>query len=249
VSVFLDIVIVGIWLFGVYSLGHLGYAKTAGMRNRLINHKPIKQAASLVDTERWIRDEDHELWPDTEFHHVQCAICGPGPLKRGVVPSTFDHPFFRKKVEEGEDSYGKWRVEVLRPARPQNAKIVSSQVIMDGRVTGYHTLMLDLDFPVTLMESSTAGHHHLYADHLMTWKQYKRVLDAMAKAGLIEEGYYRAALRQNATFLRPPWVKKDPKPKRGVHAKFNPGGVVDARSTAQRMVNALQALKTRGEKR
>jgi hypothetical protein len=30
----------------------------------------------------------------------------------------------------------------------------------------------------------------------------------MSAAGLIEQGYYRAALRQNATMLRPPWVKK-----------------------------------------
>jgi hypothetical protein len=169
-----------------------------------------------------------------------------------VVPSTFDHPFFRKKVEEGEDSYGKFRVEVLQAARPQNAKIVSSRVLQDGKATKYHTLMLDLDYPVTLMESSTAGHHHLYADHLMTWKQYKRVLEAMAKAGLIEQGYYHAALRQEATFLRPPWVKKDPSPKRGVHAKFKDGGpvsVASARNSVQQMTNALNAyLKKRSNR-
>jgi hypothetical protein len=58
------------------------------------------------------------------------------------------------------------------------------------------------------VQSTTAGHHHLYADVPMTWRHYKGVLKAMEAAGLIEHGYYKAALRQGFTALRPPWVEK-----------------------------------------
>lgn len=201
----------GIWLCGIWYLARLLYARTAPLRHQVVNHKPLQQAITLAETDRFIRDQEHELYPDEKLDHLNCAVCGPGPLLQGMVPSKFEHPFFVEYEEEHSNGYGTWKkTRVLRPRRAADAEMVSSAVIENGKYTGMHTLMLDLDFPVTLVESTTPGHHHLYADHQMTWLEYRGMLKAMANAGLIEHGYYRAAVRQRATMLRPPWVKKPP---------------------------------------
>lgn len=202
------VIFTAIFLYGLVSLVRLAYVKSVPIRHKVVNHSAERGAITLADTDRFIREQEHELWPDKELRHVNCTICGPGPLKQGVVPSQHDHPFFTKGMEDVSDGYGSWKVEVLRAARAEDAEMVSSKVIKDGRSTGQHTLMLDLDFPVTVVESSTTGHYHLYADVLMSWRQYSRVLKALADAEIIEQGYYRAAMRQRATMLRPPWVKK-----------------------------------------
>jgi hypothetical protein len=235
-TVVIDIGILIVWFYGLFALSRLAYVKSTPWRHKAINHKAYREALTLNDTDRFVRDQEHEIWPDKKLDHVDCAVCGPGPLKQGMVPSRYGHPFFVKGIEERSDGYGTWKIETVKAALAENAEMVSSQVIEDGTYTGKHTLMLDLDFPVTLVESTTTGHYHLYADHLMTWRQYRGVLKAMSEAGLIEQAYYRAAVRQSATMLRPPWVKK---------GALDYGGVVRARSAQQRMVNALNNLKQR----
>jgi len=196
------------WCTMLVVLARFTYIKTAPLRHQVVNRAATRQAIEMLDTDRAIREQDHELWPNQKFDHVNCTICGPGPLLQGLVPSKHEHPFFSTKKEWVSDGYGSWQVERLKGTLPEYATTVSSTVLEDGRPTGKHTLMLDLDFPVTLMESTTTGHHHLYADRLMSWPQYKGVLRAMKNAGLIEKDYYKAACRQQATMLRPPWVKK-----------------------------------------
>lgn len=72
-----------------------------------------------------------------------------------------------------------------------------------------HAPILDLDFPCHVVESSTPGHSHLYIDKRMSWWKYRRLLKALWKAGLIEEGYYRASVQRGATHLRHPRMTKD----------------------------------------
>lgn len=72
-----------------------------------------------------------------------------------------------------------------------------------------HKVVLDIDMPAVLLESSTPGHHHLYIDHEMTWKNYKRLLNVMAEVGLLEPGYVGASETRKHTALRLPWVRKD----------------------------------------
>jgi hypothetical protein len=57
--------------------------------------------------------------------------------------------------------------------------------------------------------SSTPGHTHLYVAKQVSWGQYKKVLKAMAKAGLIEDAFYEASVGARAAMLRLPWVKKE----------------------------------------
>jgi len=197
------------WCTMLTVLARLAYIKTTPLRHKVQNRAPLKAAITLEENDRFIQDQEHQIWPDATFEHVNCAVCGPGPLHQGVIPSTYAHPFFRKGTKTVDDGYGTWQVEALVESNGINAEMVSSAVIENGQYTGKHTVMLDLDFPATLVQSTTTGHHHLYIDHLMPWHQYRKLLKALADVDLIEQGYYRAAIRQSATMLRPPWVKKE----------------------------------------
>ena len=154
----------------------------------------------LVD--RDIQEREHLLFPDEKHQHLNCRVCGPGPLGRGEVPSKFLHVFYRVNLEH--DGYGVYehRVECGAP----RATIVSSELDLER---GTHTPMLDIDVPARLVESSTPGHSHLYIDVQMPWRKYKRLLKALMKAGIIEEGYYKMSVKRKATHLRPPWVDKN----------------------------------------
>lgn len=66
---------------------------------------------------------------------------------------------------------------------------------------GKHAPALDIDMPCTLRESKTPGHHHLLIDKEMTWRQYKRLMRALVRAGIVEKGYYLASRNKGASFL------------------------------------------------
>jgi hypothetical protein len=94
--------------------------------------------------------------------------------------------------------------EFREPAElASEANLISSKCI-DGR----HRPILDLDIPARYVPSSTAGHGHLYIDHPLTWEQYEQVLIVLGEVGILEKGYVGAAIRREATFVRPEWVRK-----------------------------------------
>lgn len=72
-----------------------------------------------------------------------------------------------------------------------------------------HRLLIDVDFPVKAIPSSTPGHTHLYIDKEVDWEQVENVLQALAAAGIVEQGYADACQDQGFTTLRLPWVKKE----------------------------------------
>ena len=80
--------------------------------------------------------------------------------------------------------------------------------------TELHMPVIDIDVPCKLIESTTPGHFHLYIDRTVTWEQYCGLLRAMVDCGYVEEGYYQAALRRGATFVRKPGVLKPQRPAR-----------------------------------
>lgn len=71
-----------------------------------------------------------------------------------------------------------------------------------------HKLVIDLDLPAKLIESTTPGHYHLYVDKLIPTDKYFALLKALANAGLIEPGYLGASEARGYTAVRLPWVKK-----------------------------------------
>lgn len=94
---------------------------------------------------------------------------------------------------------------------PEAANLISS---LCG--DGMHAPVIDFDIPIEVYPSSQLGHHHLYINKKITWIQYKNILAALWEAGLIENGYYQAALQQIATYVRPVGVIKIDAPK-GAH--------------------------------
>ena len=72
-----------------------------------------------------------------------------------------------------------------------------------------HKVVLDIDFPAKLIPSSTPGHFHLYVDCPIPKDKYIAMVNAMAAAGLVQEGYAGAAERRGYTGVRLPWIKKE----------------------------------------
>jgi hypothetical protein len=115
--------------------------------------------------------------------------------------SEFDHRLFRIT------NWGGYNDEECQPVTElADADVISSE-IADNR--GTHTVMLDLDVPAKLVPSTTEGHSHLYIDVPIKWHDYTKLLQALADAGIIEEGYRSASLSRGRTSLRLPWVKKE----------------------------------------
>lgn len=84
------------------------------------------------------------------------------------------------------------------------ANLVSSKV--DGV---WHMPVIDIDkIPVKVVPSTTEGNCHLYIDKKMTWRQYKNLLQSLYECGIIEGGYYSAALAESMTFVHKPGHKK-----------------------------------------
>lgn len=93
--------------------------------------------------------------------------------------------------------------EFRQPTVKDKANLLSS-LCQDGN----HRPVLDFDIPARYVPSTTEGHGHLYIDLALDWEKYEKLLVALADAGILEDGYVKAALRRKATFVRPEWVKK-----------------------------------------
>lgn len=97
----------------------------------------------------------------------------------------------------------------------ENANAISSRAWVKDpdHELKQHKVLLDIDLPVAVVESSTEGHHHLLIDKLVEWDDYVKLLELLAKMGIIEEGYAQAAIRRGATWVRAPWERKrEPEP-------------------------------------
>lgn len=73
-----------------------------------------------------------------------------------------------------------------------------------------HQVVLDIDHPCWVVESSTPGRHHLYIEVPggISWPHYQNLLNALSSAGVIETGYRNASVRRTFSTLRLPWIKK-----------------------------------------
>jgi len=87
------------------------------------------------------------------------------------------------------------------------AHVVSSLRREDNR----HALVIDIDHPSWLVESSTPGHFHLYVDVPggIGKDEYFALLMALANAGVIEPGYAGASAARGHSDVRLPWIKKE----------------------------------------
>lgn len=89
----------------------------------------------------------------------------------------------------------------------EKANLLSSEVRTD-----VHMPVIDCDYGIQAIASTSPGHYHLYIDRELTWPQYKALLEGFYKAGLIEKRWYENAIRDKRTYVRLPHVKKQPRP-------------------------------------
>lgn len=88
------------------------------------------------------------------------------------------------------------------------ANALSSEIVRWPLHKGEHCILLDIDQEAFLFPSGTHGHHHLYIEAMLPWRKYRVLLWVLQWCGVIERGYYKAAVRRKATFLRTPDKKK-----------------------------------------
>ena len=122
-----------------------------------------------------------------------CINPMPGQVlkKQSLKPGT--------GIYEGEDVTDLYSVDEL-----SEANLISSRV----KDKDSHKIILDIDMPVKAIPSSTEGHFYLYIDKELTWTQYANLLWVLADVGIIEEGYFKAAINRKYTSVRLPWIKK-----------------------------------------
>ena len=95
--------------------------------------------------------------------------------------------------------------ETVPVDRLDEAEVITSKSKVFDNI---HRPILDIDFPVDVIPSSTVGHYHLYIDKKLTWEQYKKLLFVLAEVGIIEEVYLNASIDREFTSVRLPWVNK-----------------------------------------
>lgn len=90
-----------------------------------------------------------------------------------------------------------------------------------------HAILLDIDYPAYLLESSTPGHYHLYLDVPggVKHEDYMELLALLGRIGAIEKGYAEVSIKRGHSDLRLPWVRKEDQ------VKHEPGPGVDLAPT------------------
>lgn len=101
--------------------------------------------------------------------------------------------------------------------QPQHCADITEAQVITSRIeypqdTDLHKPILDIDFPIQCVPSTTPGHFHLYMDKELSWEKYRTLLKALAEAGIIEQGYAGASIARGYTAVRPPWVRKEEQP-------------------------------------
>ena len=107
-------------------------------------------------------------------------------------------------IPEAESADDDYESEHVRTEDIDKADIMLSF----DKETNLHRPVLDIDFQLFTVPSSTPGHFHLYLDKPMSWPKYKRLIDALADAGIIEGGYASVSIDRKYTSVRLPWVTK-----------------------------------------
>lgn len=133
----------------------------------------------------------------------------PAPDPQPLIPAPWarEHPLPGNKLLKISPLSGEYSgSDNIQNADLDTANVLSSQVVNGKNI---HRPVLDIDLPVTVLPSSTPGHCHLLIDTFMTWDAYAAILQALAKAGVIEVGYRRESMLRGFTAIRLPWIKKE----------------------------------------
>ncbi|QYC53787.1 hypothetical protein SEA_EUGENEKRABS_17 [Microbacterium phage EugeneKrabs] len=144
------------------------------------------------------------------------ALVGSIEYRYNVTPkftnddASFENlPLNEQTLRWGDLSHDSTSIEPHRGERPvtdiEHANIVCSDIKDDW--ARRHNLILDIDFPVRVVESSH-GKSHLYVDEPMTWDAVVAVMAVMVQVGLVQPGYMYASIERGYTSVRVPWALK-----------------------------------------
>ncbi len=117
----------------------------------------------------------------------------------------------------------------------KQANLVASIAVgsKEGDDGGLHFPIFDFDFPCKLVPSQTEDSWHLYMRIPVSWDGYKRVLWAMAEAGMLNPGWVAAAISQGYSVLRPSMSHIVEEIRVRVEAGETPGEVLDSIKVTQ----------------
>jgi hypothetical protein len=113
-------------------------------------------------------------------------------------------------VELGHASGGLQELTLTLTTTSRQRRAISGALTRAGLALSFladgphvaRTVTFHMDAPAEVHPSKTPGHHHLYIDQLMTWRQYKRLLRALARAGVLEKAWVRTSIKSGGTFAR-----------------------------------------------
>lgn len=90
------------------------------------------------------------------------------------------------------DGYTRTGGTYLEPEPDVAGDLVSSELLG----CKFHAPVFDIDVACQLRPSKTEGHFHLYCSVPTTWRRYKRAMKAMAKAGIVDQGWVKLAQKR-----------------------------------------------------
>lgn len=168
---------------------------------------PISKSGTFKGSMRLLASLDHAHLSDGTCIKDREGTCD-APRRKPPLENPFPGQVLRQVFNWGDSSQD-GPIEEKRPevAKIEDADIVTSEIAFrDGT---RHKIVLDIDMPVKVVDSSTPGHHHLFIDKELSWAEYKSLLHLLAELGVIEYGYVGASLERGFTGVRLPWKKKD----------------------------------------
>ncbi len=89
---------------------------------------------------------------------------------------------------------------------PGVAGLIGSQSLTDPTK---HRVVLDIDLPCMLLES-TNGNYHLLIDKELSFDEYSDLVSIMTDVGLLNPTTHEKFLVNKATYVRTPWRLKPP---------------------------------------
>lgn len=114
-------------------------------------------------------------------------------------------------------------------------------MLMNGQlregVGAMHAPVIDFDIPISVVPSSQLGHYHLYIDKAISWSSYKRILNALASAGLVEPSYVEHSIRKGFSAVRSIGAVKPSQPKKITDVLVENARLRSNYETTQRVLN------------
>jgi len=90
-----------------------------------------------------------------------------------------------------------------------NERLQQTVLIGSNYVAGkdVHKIVLDIDHPAALYES-TNGNSHLLVDLPLSTEQYKKLVTVMVEIGLVDQYHLTMFDEQKGTYVFAPWVNR-----------------------------------------